>query len=373
MTGTRFPVRVVSTLAVLGILFAPVHAVAQVAVGTLVGSVRDDTGGGVPGATVTATETRTNITRTALSNESGNYSFNNLPPGVYRVDGELVGFKKFSREGVEVSVNTTIRVEIVLAVGQLEESVIVTGEAPMLQTDRTDTGRIIESTQITQMPLGFNRNFQALLITVPGASRPFRPHSEFYNSQESLSSNVNGQSRQVNNVQLEGADNSDNGGSLAFYIPSAEAIETVSVATSNYDAEFGRAGGAVTNVTIKSGTNTFGGSGFTFGNTEATIVAQPVFDAAAGGRQIHCRPASRSAGRSSATSCSSSAISCGRATTAAASRRATCRNPRSATATSVRRRRASTIRRPALLTAADGRSSRTIRFPPAASTLSPAA
>ena len=109
----------------------------------------------------------------------------------------------------------------------------------MLQTDRTDTGRIIESTQITQMPLGFNRNFQALLITVPGASRPFRPHSEFYNSQESLSSNVNGQSRQVNNVQLEGADNSGNGGSLAFYIPSAEAIETVSVATSNYDAEFG--------------------------------------------------------------------------------------------------------------------------------------
>ena len=138
---------------------------------------------------------------------------------MYRVDGELVGFKKFSREGVEVSVNTTVRVEIVLAVGQLEESVIVTGEAPMLQTDRTDTGRIIESTQITQMPLGFNRNFQALLITVPGASRPFRPHSEFYNSQESLSSNVNGQSRQVNNVQLEGADNSDNGGSLAFYIP----------------------------------------------------------------------------------------------------------------------------------------------------------
>ena len=253
----------------------------------LVGSVRDDTGGGVPGATVTATETRTNITRTALSNESGNYSFNNLPPGVYRVDGELVGFKKFSREGVEVSVNTTVRVEIVLAVGQLEESVIVTGEAPMLQTDRTDTGRIIESTQITQMPLGFNRNFQALLITVPGASRPFRPHSEFYNSQESLSSNVNGQSRQVNNVQLEGADNSDNGGSLAFYIPSAEAIETVSVATSNYDAEFGRAGGAVTNVTIKSGTNTFGGSGFMFGNTEATVVPQSVFEPAAGGRQIH--------------------------------------------------------------------------------------
>jgi hypothetical protein len=250
-------------------------ATAQVAVGTLLGNVTDESGAAIPGATITATEVRTNISRTAVSNQAGSYTFNNTPPGIYRVEGELVGFKKFTRENVEVSVNTTIRVDISLAVGTLEESVIVTGEAPMLQTDRTDTGRIIESTQITQMPLGFNRNFQALLITVPGASRPFRPHSEFYNSQESLSSNVNGQSRQVNNVQLEGADNSDNGGSLAFYIPSAEAIETVSVATSNYDAEFGRAGGAVTNVTIKSGTNQFAGSLFAFGNTEATVSRNP--------------------------------------------------------------------------------------------------
>ena len=258
-----------------GILFAPAHSSAQVAVGTLLGNVTDESGGAVPGATITATETRTNIVRTAVSNEGGRYSFNNLAPGVYRVEGELIGFRKFSRDSVEVSVNTTVRVDMSLVVGALEESVMVTGEAPMLQTDRTDTGRIIESAQITQMPLGFNRNFQALLITVPGASRPFRPHSEFYNSQESLSSNVNGQSRQVNNVQLEGADNSDNGGSLAFYIPSAEAIETVSVATSNYDAEFGRAGGAVTNVTIKSGTNALAGSAFSFGNTEATVARNP--------------------------------------------------------------------------------------------------
>jgi Carboxypeptidase regulatory-like domain len=275
MSGTRSSLCVVMMLALLGIVFIPAMAAAQVAVGTLLGNVTDESGGAVPGATVTATETRTNISRTAVSNAGGNYTFNNLPPGVYRVDGELVGFRKFSRENVEVSVNTTVRVDIALTVGQLEESVMVTGEAPMLQTDRTDTGRIIESTQITQLPLGFNRNFQALLITVPGASRPFRPHSEFYNSQESLSSNVNGQSRQVNNVQLEGADNSDNGGSLAFYIPSAEAIDTVSVATSNYDAEFGRAGGAVTNVTIKSGTNSFAGSLFAFGNTEATVARNP--------------------------------------------------------------------------------------------------
>ena len=363
MIGLRLPVRVASTLAVLGILFAPVHAAAQVAVGTLVGSVRDDSGGGVPGVTVTATETRTNIIRTAVSNATGNYSFNNLAPGVYRVDGELVGFKKFSREGVEVSVNTTIRVEIVLAVGQLEESVMVTGEAPMLQTDRTDTGRIIESTQITQMPLGFNRNFQALLITVPGASRPFRPHSEFYNSQESLSSNVNGQSRQVNNVQLEGADNSDNGGSLAFYIPSAEAIESVSVATSNYDAEFGRAGGAVTNVTIKSGTNTFRRIGLRLRQHRGDGGAQPVYDAGSGRFQVPAgglyvwrtdqarqavllrrfRPDQRRQRPPHS--------------------RATCRNPHSAMAISVPRRRRFTIQRPATLTAAAAHSSPNNQIP----------
>jgi carboxypeptidase family protein len=266
---------VVTVLAALGIFFMPAHAAAQAAVGALVGNIRDASGGAVPGATITAIEVRTNISRTAVSNETGNYAFTNLASGVYRVEGELVGFRKFVREGVEVNVNTTVRVDIALLIGDLKESVMVTGEAPILQTDRTDTGRIIQSEQITQLPLAFNRNFLGMLAIVPGASRPFRPHSEFYNSQDSLSSNINGQGRQSNNVQLEGSDNSDNGGNLAFMIPSAEAIETVAVTTSNYDAEFGRAGGAVTNVTLKSGTNDLSGSLFTFGNTEATMSRNP--------------------------------------------------------------------------------------------------
>ena len=172
---------------------------------------------------------------------------------------------------MDVNVNTTVRVDIALTVGELEESVTVTGEAPMLQTDRTDTGRIIESTQITEMPLAFNRSYQGMLVTVPSATRPFRPHSEFYNAQDSLSSTVNGQNRERNAAKLEGTDNGDN---LTFLIPSAEAIETVAVTTSNYDAEFG-AVGAVTNVTLKSGTNNLSGSLFSFGNTEATMSKNP--------------------------------------------------------------------------------------------------
>ena len=108
------------------------------------------------------------------------------------------------------------------------------------------------------------------MVTVPGALRMQRPHSDFFNAQDSLSSNVNGQSRLANNVQIEGIDDNHRTGLLTTLIPSAEAIETVNISTSAYDAEFGRAGGAITNVTLKSGTNTLKGSVFAFGNNEKT-------------------------------------------------------------------------------------------------------
>src|SRR5919106_2384705 len=97
---------VVSLLVGSGLLLMPAEVSAQAAVGTLVGNVRDESGGAVPGATIVATEVRTNISRETISNETGNYTFTNLAPGVYRVDGELVGFKKFTRENVELQVNT---------------------------------------------------------------------------------------------------------------------------------------------------------------------------------------------------------------------------------------------------------------------------
>jgi hypothetical protein len=244
---------------------------AQAVKGTLLGTVTDSQGGGIPGATVTITETGTNIARTAQTNASGNYIFTNLKDGTYLVAVEMPGFRKVQRGGVVVDVNTTVRVDLTLQVGQLSEEATVVAETPALQTDRADTGRIIESKQITEIPLAFNRNFQGLLATVPGASRPFRPHSQFFNSQDSLSTNVNGQARLANNVMLDGIDNNHKTGLLTVVIPSADAIETVSVSTSNYDAEFGRAGGAVTNVTLKSGTNHLKGVVFFFGNGNGTL------------------------------------------------------------------------------------------------------
>ena len=250
----------------------PVALKAQAVRGTLLGNVTDQAGLAMPGVSVTATEVNTNISAMTVTNDSGYYTFN-LRDGVYRVSTELSGFRKTVREGVEVDVNTTVRVDLKIEVGVIEESITVTAQTPLLQTDRADTGRIIEGMLIQSVPLGFNRNFQGMLVTVPGATRPFRPHSEFFNAQDSLSTNVNGQSRLANNVQLEGVDDNHKTGLLTVLVPSAEAIETVSISTSNYDAEFGRAGGAITNVTLKSGTNTYKGSGFVFGNTEATMAS----------------------------------------------------------------------------------------------------
>ncbi|MEO7270789.1 MAG: carboxypeptidase-like regulatory domain-containing protein [Vicinamibacterales bacterium] len=253
-----------------GFLLTATPARAQAVSGTLLGNVVDSSGAGVPGATVTALETQTNISRTAVTNEAGFYIFSSLQNGTYTVEVELQGFKKMVRPNVKVEVNTTVRVELKLEVGGINETLTVSAETPLLQTDRTDTGRILESKMVAELPLTFNRNFQSLLITVPGVSRPHREHSQFFNSQDSLRFEVNGQPGMASNTLIEGLDDNQKTGLLQVIIPAADALETVSVTTSNYDAEFGRAGGAVTNVTLKSGTNDLKGSLFFFGNNQKT-------------------------------------------------------------------------------------------------------
>ena len=238
--------------------------------GTLLGTITDTNNAVVAGATVTVTDVNTNIMRSATTNESGNYVFANLPQGSYRIDAERAGFKKVADMGVEVQVNTTVRRDLQLEPGSVSEQVNVVAQEATLQTDRADTGRLIESKQVAELPLGFNRNFQVLIFTVPGSTRPSRPHSQFFNSQDSLESKVNGQSRLSNNVQIEGVDDNEKTGLLQVLIPAADAIESFSVTTSNFDAELGRAGGAVSTVTLKSGTNAIHGSAFGFGNNDNT-------------------------------------------------------------------------------------------------------
>jgi hypothetical protein len=180
------------------------------------------------------------------------------------------------KEGVEVLLNTTARADLVLQPGAINESVTVTAEVPILQTDRADTGRKIEGVQIVNLPLGYSRNFQSLLNLVPGTTRAFQPHSEFFNSQGSLSTQVNGVNRLGNNVQFEGVDNNHRTGLLSVLIPPIEALETVDVSTSNYEAELGRAGGAVTNILLKSGTNDLHGAVYAF-HSDSAMGARETF------------------------------------------------------------------------------------------------
>ncbi|HEV8485871.1 MAG TPA: TonB-dependent receptor, partial [Blastocatellia bacterium] len=254
--------------AALGHIAATRLGYAQAVNGTLLGTVTDTNDAVVSGATVTIVDENTNIKRSTTTNESGNYVFGNLPQGTYRIEVQRDGFKKSAQTGIGVQVNTTVRRDVQLETGSVSEQVTVTAQELALQTDRADTGRLIESKQVAELPLGFNRNFQGLIFTVPGSTRPSRPHSQFFNSQDSLESKVNGQSRLSNNVQIEGVDDNEKTGLLQILIPAADAIESVSVTTSNFDAELGRAGGAVSTVTLKSGSNAIHGSAFFFGNND---------------------------------------------------------------------------------------------------------
>ena len=268
----------ISMAVVLGTILlgfsAPV--LGQAVNGTLLGTVTDSSGAVVSGATVTIRETNTGISRSATTNDSGNYQFGNLRPGRYEVGVDHEGFKKVMRSGIDVLVNSDVRVDLVLQPGTASETVVVNAETPILQTDRADTGRKIEERQVEDVPLGFNRNLQGLLNLVPGTTRAHREHSAFFNAQDSLRTEVNGQSGLANNLEFEGLNDNERTGLLAIYIPPIEAVETVDVTTSNYDAELGRANGAVTNVILKSGTNEFHGAAYEY-NRISALAAVPFF------------------------------------------------------------------------------------------------
>src|SRR4029077_17430208 len=149
------------------------------------------------------------------------------------------------------------------------------------QTERADTGFKIETLLTENIPLGTNRNYQNLLNIVPGTTRATFQHSQFFNASSSLQTEVNGQLRMGNNYQIEGIDDNERTGLLQIIVPPLEAIQTVDVSTSNYDAELGRASGAVTNVILKSGTNSYHGAAYEFVRSDY-LNARDFFDKSVG-------------------------------------------------------------------------------------------
>jgi hypothetical protein len=275
-----FRLRSISVLALMALLGASL-AYSQAVNGTLLGSITDASGGTVNNAKVTITEETTAVSHTAQTNESGNFTFPDLAPGHYSVTVEMAGFKKEVRKGVEVVVDMTSRVNLQLQPGNVTESIEVAASAPLLQTDRADEGRSIETAAMANLPMGASRNFQSLLNLVPGTAPATWQHSQFFNSGGSLQTEVNGQGRQGNSYQIEGIDDDERTGLLQILVPPAEAIQTVDVSTNNFEAELGRASGGVTNVILKSGSNAIHGAAYEFlQNTD--LDARAFFNASLG-------------------------------------------------------------------------------------------
>jgi hypothetical protein len=268
------------------ILVLPVSVYGQAVNGTLLGTITDATGATVAGVRVTATEISTGAVHESVTNESGNYTIPDLPPGTYTISGEAKGFKKDTHQNIDLLVNTSTRVDLSLVPGSVTDSVVVTTAPALLQTDRADISTTLESRQISNLPLSSGNSFQSLLNTVPGMAPIVFNNSQFYNANNDLSVNANGQSSYVNLYQIEGIDDDQRTGIHIILVPPAAAIQNVDITTNNFEAEFGRAVGTVVNVTLKSGTNQFHGS--VFQNMENNGVnARTYFASGPNGRLVY--------------------------------------------------------------------------------------
>lgn len=251
------------TLTVIVFLFAPSPAAAQVLYGSIVGTVRDASNAPVPGAAIRITDTATNQSRETTSNDSGEFSFASLEAGVYDLTIRKEGFRSFTTQGMRVDIDRTARVDTVLNVGTLSESVVVSAKAVSLQTDSAEVRGQVTSAQLENVPIPINRNFENLLIEIPGITPPENANSGAANPARGLTMSASGTPRNMNNIRIDGA--SANNVWLQYvvgYVPGLDAIEEVSVVTSNFDVSQGLAGGLAVNVRIKSGANTLHGSAY---------------------------------------------------------------------------------------------------------------
>ncbi len=264
--------RMGAPIAVLLIALAlPQTGEAQVLYGSIVGNVNDNSDAAVAGATVKITNKETNQSRETVTGTDGSFNFSTVQTGTYQITISKQGFKTSTRAGIEVTLNNVTRSEFKLEVGSLSETVSVTAEAALLQTDRAEVRAELSSQTLLNTPIPPGRNYQQLLRTLPGINPPTNEHSIPTNPSRALAYNVNGTNRSSNNVRIDGASQYNLFlPHVTAYVPSLEAIETVNVVTNNFDAEQGLAGGAAINVQIKSGTNSIHGSAFEYHDNHLT-------------------------------------------------------------------------------------------------------
>ena len=241
-------------------------ALAQVTTGEIVGRVADESGGVLPGATITVQNLGTGDVRTAVARDTGDYLVTLLPIGNYLVRIELQGFS-IQESKVAVRSGEQIRVDGRLRVGAVTETVSVTAEAPLLQTESATISTLVTESEVQDLPVN-NRNFVSLIRGVPGANAGApnalgsgtRPDDRRPTS--SVSINAAGDNR--NNMLIDGMDNNERAIGTIVVRPSIDAIAEVRVQTSNYPAEVGRTAGGVVNILTKAGTNALHGTAYSF-------------------------------------------------------------------------------------------------------------
>ena len=251
--------------ALLSLSLCPVALLAQDNTATISGQVLDATGSAVPGARVKAHSPQTGLERATTTAETGNYTLPLLPLGAWEVTVEKDGFKKSVQTGITLQIDQRARVDFQLQVGTASESIQVTGEMPLTQTDTSSLGSVIDNQKVVEMPLN-GRQFYSLALLVPGVAPP---------AQGSILSfrggfNVAGSSELYNNFSLNGLSNNDQLLSAPAFRPSVDAIQEFKILTGVFPAEYGRNSGSQVVVTTKAGTNSFHGSAFEFLRNQVT-------------------------------------------------------------------------------------------------------
>ncbi len=242
----------------------PAPVAAQTTTGSIVGTVTDPSGAVVPGATVTVTNQGTGNSLVITTGDTGGFVATTLPIGQYSVTVEAAGFKKSVSSGITLNMQDRVRIDMVLNVGEVNETVEVVGAAPALQTDTSYLGQVIDNREIVDLPLN-GRFFTRLAILTAGTA-PTAPGAR---DEKTGGFSSNGVRPYQNSYLLDGIDNNSLSQDLTneasfVYGPSPDAIAEFKVQTNSMSAEFGRSGGAVLNVGIRSGTNEIHGSVFEF-------------------------------------------------------------------------------------------------------------
>lgn len=253
-----------SLFALLLSSFATV-ASSQTFFGSIIGSVTDATGAAIPQTTITLINLGTGERRQMTTDDAGTYQFVNLPPGRYRIEAEKPGFRRLVRDGVLVEVQSAVRVDLTMEVGEVTQTVEVRADVPLLQTEQASLGQVIESRKVLEMPLN-GRNIFSLVALVPGVVPGGQSGTTPTGTNPFAWGNYQiggGQSNQSASY-LDGAPINASYVNLTALVPTQDAIQEFRVQTNNLAPEFGRFAGGVISLVTKSGTNEFHGSAYEF-------------------------------------------------------------------------------------------------------------